>query len=202
MLHRRLVLAGLLAVVLASPGPAPAVAGMRVGMPAAAPAGDAGGGGLPATAMRASSDRFETSAALLARVATFRFPAIDLVRPVYRWGCRGGTLPNLIVRWDCAGPGNTYLLGHAWGVFEPLHDARRDGTLRAGQHAYLTDLMGRTRRYELAWFRIVPQTYSWRGLSGDQWAWNATARPAVTLQTCWGATSAYRLIVRFYEDAD
>lgn len=197
MLHRRLLLAALLVAALVAPGP---------GGPAPAVALDPGGTaglGPPVTALRPSAiDRREPAPSLLVRLGTFRFPAIDLARPVYRWGCRGGTLPNLLVRWGCAGAGNTYLLGHAWGVFAPLHDAREDGRLRIGQHAYLTDWAGRTRRYELAWIRIVPRTYYWHGLPGDRWAWNATSRPAITLQTCWGATSAYRLIVRFYEDRD
>jgi len=197
VLHRRLLVTALLAISLVVPG-------LAVPAAAAAPAGRGTAGLVPPSTSIGPSpiDRPEPPPPLLARVATFRFPAIDLNRPVYRWGCRGGSLPNLVVRWDCAGANNTYLLGHAWGVFAPLHDARQAGSLRIGQHADLTDSTGHTRRYELAWFRIVPRTYYWHGLPGDRWAWNATSRPAITLQTCWGATSAYRLIVRFYEDRD
>ena len=196
MLHRRLLLATLLAIAVATPPPAvgqiAADGGVRQGVP------------VPSVTMvgPVPIDPPEPAPLYLGRVGTLRFPAIDLARPVYRWGCRGGTLPNLVVRWDCAGTNNTYLLGHAWGVFWPLYDARRDGRLRVGQHLSLADSTGQTRRYELAWFRIVPATYVWHGRSGDEWAWNATSRRAVTLQTCWGANSAYRLIVRFYEDLD
>jgi Sortase domain len=193
VLHRRLFLTALLALAVVLPSPA----APRV---AAGAADSAGGGAPPVTLARpAPIDWADRAPSSLARVGTFRFPAIGLSRAVYRWGCRGGTLPNLVVRWDCAGRNNTYLLGHAWGVFAPLADARRHGRLRTGQAAYLTDTAGNSRRYELSWIRIVPSTYVWHGYSGDRWAWNATYRRAITLQTCWGANSAYRLIVRFYE---
>lgn len=193
MLHRRLLLAALLTLAVALPSPgAPSVT--------AGAAGRQGGEVPPLTLVRpAPIDQAAAPPSALARVGTFRFPAIGLSRAVYRWGCRGGTLPDLVVRWDCAGRNNTYLLGHAWGVFRSLHDARRDGRLRVGQAAYLVDTEGRSRRYELAWAKIVPATYVWHGYPGEVWAWNATSRRAVTLQTCWGAGSAYRLIVRFYE---
>jgi hypothetical protein len=190
---RRLLLAALLALAVALPAPGAPRA-------AAGAAGEAGGEIPPATLIRPSGlDGAASVPAYLNRVGTFRFPAIGVFRTIYRWGCRGGTLPNLVVRWDCAGSRNTYLLGHAWGVFAPLQDARRDGRLHIGQVAFLTDAAGTMRRYELAWHRIVPSTYVWRGHPGDEWAWNATSRRAITLQTCWGTRSAYRLIVRFYE---
>ncbi|MCU0483788.1 MAG: sortase [Chloroflexi bacterium] len=195
MLHRRLALAALLSLAVALPS----AGAPRVATGVASPAG---AGSPPATLAGPSPvDAGGATQATLTRVGTFRFPAIGLARAVYRWGCRGGTLPDLVVRWDCAGTGNTYLLGHAWGVFAPLADARRDGRLRRGQVAYLADTSGTVRRYELAWFKIVPATYVWHGYPGHVWAWNATSRRAVTLQTCWGAGSAYRLIVRFYETA-
>jgi hypothetical protein len=196
VLHRRLLLAALLAVAVALPS----TGAWRA---AAGAAGQGDGGVPPPTLVRPSPiDQADLAPSFLARVGTFRFPAISLSRAVYRWGCRGGTLPNLVVRWDCAGTNNTYLLGHAWGVFDPLYDARRDGRLRAGQVAYFIDTAGNSRRFELAWFKIVPSTYVWHGYPGDEWAWNATSRRAITLQTCWGASSAYRLIVRFYETLD
>ena len=128
----------------------------------------------------------------------FSFPAANgLDRNVYDWGCRGGTVPNLVLRWGCAGSNNTYLIGHAWGVFNPVADAWRDGRLSAGKLAFLTR-NGVKLTYKVAWVRLVPASYVWKGLSGDKWAWNATTRQAITLQTCWGASSQYRLIVRLY----
>ncbi len=124
-----------------------------------------------------------------------RFPAIGLDERVYDFGCRGGVLPDLVERWGCAGANNTYLLGHAWGVFAPLLDAFARGTLRVGETAWLT-VYGQTRAYTVAWIRLVPDSYVWDGLGGQDWAWNATARPSLTLQTCWVATSDHRIIVR------
>ncbi|HET7828642.1 MAG TPA: sortase [Candidatus Limnocylindrales bacterium] len=139
-----------------------------------------------------------STAAAYEPIGTFRYPAANgMKRTVYRFGCRGGTLPNKVMKWSCAGHGNMYLLGHAWGVFDPLHDAYRDGKLRRGQIAYWTR-EGVTRRYKVAWIRVVPKTFIYRGMAGSQWAWNATNTPAITLQTCWGRTSAYRIIVRLY----
>ena len=128
----------------------------------------------------------------------FSFPVANgLVKQVYDWGCRGGTVPALVLRWDCAGSRNMYLLGHASSVFNPVLDAYRDGRLKAGKLAYWTR-NGVTRTYKVAWVRLVPKSYVWNGQTGDEWAWNATARQAITLQTCWGSASACRLIVRLY----
>jgi len=198
VLHRRLLLAALVAAALALPGPGgpEATAGVSGALP---------GSAVPPATVYAGPrpiDLPPPSPTALARVGWLVYPAIDLALPAYRWGCRGGTLPDLAVRWDCAGQNNTYLLGHAWGVFLPLYQARLAGRLQVGQHATYSDTSGQTTRYEVAWIRIVPRTYIWRGLTGDRWAWNATRRQALTLQTCWGATSAYRLIVRLYEDRD
>jgi hypothetical protein len=131
-------------------------------------------------------------------IGRLSFPVANgLDRSVYDWGCRGGTVPNLVLRWGCAGRNNLYLLGHASGVFNGVVDAWRDGRLTAGRLASLTR-NGVKRTYKVAWVRLVPASYVWKGLTGDKWAWNATSTPAITLQTCWGATSQYRLIVRLY----
>jgi Sortase domain len=127
----------------------------------------------------------------------FSFPVANgLVKSVYDWGCRGGTVPNLVLRWDCAGKNNMYLLGHASSVFNPVLDAWRDGRLKGGKLAYWKRSGGVTQTYKVAWVRLVPKSYIWNGLTGDKWAWNATTRKTITLQTCWGTASAYRLIVR------
>lgn len=104
-------------------------------------------------------------------------------------------MPNLVEEWTCSGSNNAYLLGHAWGVFKPLHDAYGAGRLRIGQVAYFTSA-GVTRAYKVAWIRVVPDSYVWNGQAGGDWAWNVTAGPSLTLQTCWGPTSHERIIVR------
>ncbi len=144
----------------------------------------------PAAPVRAAAP------AALGSFGRLSIAGIGLSGSVDNWGCRGGTLPNRIERWGCAGTGNTYLMGHAYGVFGRLSSAYSAGRLQAGLLATVTTRTG-TRTYRLAWARIVPASYSYRGMSGDQWAWNATGTPSLTLQTCWGASSSYRLIVRF-----
>ena len=132
----------------------------------------------------------------LPALGRFSFPVADgLEERVYDWGCRGGTVPDLVVRWDCAGNRNTYLLGHAASVFNPVTDAYREGRLVPGKLATWTR-DGVTRTFRVAWVRLVGSDYVWKGRPGHQWAWNATRRVAITLQTCWGATSDRRLIVR------
>ena len=46
----------------------------------------------------------------------------------------------------------------------------------------------------MAWARVATVAY-W-GRTGELWAWNATDVPSITFQTCYGARSEYRLIVR------
>ncbi len=137
----------------------------------------------------------DAAAAIATSSLKFRYPAAGVFETVHQLGCKGGVLPNLVERWSCAGRNNNYLLGHAWGVFKPLHDAYASHRLRVGQVAYF-ELGSRTRAYRVTWIRVVPKSYVWNGLSGDKWAWNATARPSITLQTCWGVSSNYRVIIR------
>jgi hypothetical protein len=154
--------------------------------------------GSAAWALGAAATGSTPAVAAAEPMGTFSYPAANgMTRTVYRFGCRGGTLPNLVMKWTCAGHGNMYLLGHAWGVFDPLRDAYRDGKLRPGQIAYWRR-EGVTRRYKVAWVRVVPASFVYRGTPGSAWAWNATSTPSITLQTCWGRTSAYRIVVRLY----
>ncbi len=91
-------------------------------------------------------------------------------------------------RWGCGGRNNTYLLGHAWGVFKALHDAYLNGSLRVGMVAYYADGYGRITRYRVtAWQVVLPTDASWA---------SATRHKTMTLQTCMGADSKYRLDVR------
>ena len=137
-------------------------------------------------------------AATYAYLGRFSFPVANgLEKRVYDWGCRGGTIPDLVLRWGCAGRNNLYLLGHAASVFNPVGGAYREGRLEAGRLATWTH-DGVTQTYKVAWARLVPRSYVWNGMTGDEWAWNETVRPAISLQTCWGSSSAYRLIVRLY----
>ena len=49
---------------------------------------------------------------------------------------------------------------------------------------------GRVRRYAVAWWKVTRPT------GAAAWAWAPQAVPSMTLQTCVGANSEYRLMVR------
>lgn len=103
----------------------------------------------------------------------------DHVRPVL----------NETYHWECAGANNRYLLGHAYSVFKGLHDGYEAGRLHVGMRATWTDATGRVTTYAVTEWRVVTQ---------DQVAWAVAAQPvdSMTLQTCLGANSEFRLLVR------
>lgn len=118
-------------------------------------------------------------------------PALGINRAVYFFPCTRSTAPaNYVYRWGCAGANNVYLLGHAWGVFKPLHDAYVSGRLRVGMKVYYADASGRVRLYTVRWWRLTRPT------TDASWAWAAQSVPSMTLQTCVGSNSQYRLMVR------
>ncbi len=116
-------------------------------------------------------------------------PALDINRALYLFSCtRSTALDNLVYRWGCAGRNNIYLMGHAWGVFKPLHDAYVQGRLRVGMEVIYADGSGRIHHYRITTWRVVlPTDTSW---IGDM------SRPTMILQTCIGANSTYRLNVK------
>jgi hypothetical protein len=142
----------------------------------------------------------------LSTSGSIRFPGLGrsggetLSGTVYNWGCRGGEIGSRIYRWGCAGERNRYLLGHAHASFEELHDFVAARGVAAGTQAlvgkavWLRTATGRTLQFRVAWARVASVAY-W-GRTGELWAWNATDVPSITFQTCYGARSEYRLIVR------
>ena len=52
------------------------------------------------------------------------------------------------------------------------------------------DASGRVRTYSVVWWKVTRPT------GAASWAWAPQSRPSMTLQTCVGANSEYRLIVR------
>lgn len=120
-------------------------------------------------------------------------PGLGINRSVSSFPCNRTRPPdNLVYRWGCAGANNVYLMGHASSVFNPLHDAYTAGRLRVGMKAWYADSKGRVRVYAVKWWKVTLPTNS-------SWAWAAQARPSMTLQTCVGANSKYRLVVRLVE---
>jgi hypothetical protein len=118
-------------------------------------------------------------------------PSLGINRSVSWFPCSRSRKPdNYVYSWGCAGRNNIYLMGHASSVFKPLHDAYVGGRMRKGMKVVYADGAGRVHTYSVIWWRLVAPT------GAASWAWAAQARPSLTLQTCVGSRSQYRLMVR------
>jgi hypothetical protein len=121
------------------------------------------------------------------------FPALGINRSVSFFSCSNKSYPgNVVYRWGCAGSNNVYLFAHAHAAFRPLHDAYVNGRLRKGMKVMYADAKGKVRTYKLIWWKVTTPTKG-------GFAFAAQSRPSLTLQTCVGAKSQYRLIVRFVQ---
>jgi len=117
-------------------------------------------------------------------------PALRIDKAVSWYACTNSAYPgNRVYRWGCAGDNNVYLFGHASSVFQPLHDAYVDGRLRKGMRLWYANGDGVVHQYAVSWWKVTTPT---KGV----WAYAAQSRPSLTLQTCLGSRSQYRLIVR------
>jgi hypothetical protein len=117
-------------------------------------------------------------------------PALGISHSVSWYACGTASAPGLgVYRWGCAGANNVYLLAHAYAAFKSLHDAYVSGRLRKGMRVMYADGGGRVRTYSVIWWRLTTP-------SNGAFAYAAQSRPSMTLQTCVGARSQYRLIVR------
>ncbi len=121
-------------------------------------------------------------------------PGLGLSRGVDFYACNRSTaLAHVVYRWGCGGTNNVYLMGHASSVFKPLHDLYVSGRLRKGMQVTYADGNGRVRTYSVSFWKVVAP-------DGDvAWAYAAQARPSMTLQTCIGASSQWRLVVRLVQ---
>ena len=118
-------------------------------------------------------------------------PSLGINRSISSFACSRTRPPdNYVYRWGCSGSNNVYLLGHAYSVFKPLHDAYVGGRLRKGMKVLYADGAGHVNTYAVIWWRLVAPT------TAASWAWAAQSRPSMTLQTCVGSNSQYRLMVR------
>jgi sortase (surface protein transpeptidase) len=84
-------------------------------------------------------------------------------------------------------------MSHAWSTFKPLHDAYVRGGLKKGMKVWYADGGGTVRVYRVSWWRVTAPT------TAASWAWASLARPSMTLQTCVGSNSQYRLMVRLVQ---
>lgn len=123
----------------------------------------------------------------------FWIPSLGISDPVRLFECTRKRAPdNYMYRWGCAGANNVYILGHAYGVMKPLHDAFEAGRLRVGMVAIYADGRGRIRAYRVTAWRVVDPVDS-------QWAIASQSSPSMTLQTCVGKNGVDRLNVRLVE---
>jgi sortase (surface protein transpeptidase) len=117
-------------------------------------------------------------------------PALGINRSVSFFSCSSTAYPgDRVYRWGCAGSNNVYLFGHAHSVFKPLHDAYVRGRLSKGMKVIYADGNGRVTTYAVSWWKVTTP-------DKGAWAYAAQSRPSLTLQTCVGSQSQYRLIVR------
>ena len=117
-------------------------------------------------------------------------PALGINRSVSFFSCSSSAYPgNRVYRWGCAGSNNVYLFGHAHSVFKPLHDAYVRGRLSKGMKVMYADNSGKVSTYAVTWWKVTTP-------DKGAWAYAAQSRPSLTLQTCVGSRSQYRLIVR------
>jgi Sortase domain len=117
-------------------------------------------------------------------------PSLKIDKSVASYACSNKSYPGKrIYRWGCAGKNNVYLFGHADSVFKSLHDAYVGGRLKKGAKLYYADSSGQVRTFKVAWWKITTPTKG-------TWAYAPQADPSLTLQTCVGSRSQYRLIVR------
>jgi hypothetical protein len=121
-------------------------------------------------------------------------PALRINKSVHAFPCDRSRPPdNYVYRWGCAGRNNVYLLGHAHSVFKPLHDAYVGGRLKVGMKAYYADSKGKVHVYRVKWWKLT------RPVAEASWAWAGQSVPSMTLQTCVGRNSEFRLMVRLVE---
>ena len=121
-------------------------------------------------------------------------PSLGISRSVHWFPCDRTRPPDsYMYRWGCAGANNVYLMGHAYSVMKPLHDAYVSGRLKVGMKAYYAGADGKVHVYAVRWWRLTRPT------TDASWAWAAQAVPSMTLQTCVGANSEWRLMVRLVE---
>jgi sortase (surface protein transpeptidase) len=117
-------------------------------------------------------------------------PTLGVSRSITFYACSSSYYPaNRVYRWGCAGSNNIYLFGHAFSVFKPLHDAYIRGRLQKGMRLYYANGSGKVSTYAVSWWKLTTP-------SNGEFAYAAQSTPSLTLQTCVGAQSQYRLIVR------
>jgi sortase (surface protein transpeptidase) len=144
----------------------------------------------PASAAAAISKSSASSATSFRGRNHVWIPALGVSRSTTFYACSSSFYPgNRVYRWGCAGMNNIYLFGHAHSVFKTLHDAYVRGRLAKGMKVYYANASGTVSTYAISWWKLTTP-------DKGAWAYAAQSTPSLTLQTCVGAQSQYRLIVR------
>ena len=76
---------------------------------------------------------------------------------------------------------------------KPLHDAYVNHTLKVGMKAYYADSAGVIHTFVVKWWKVTLP------VAEAHWAWDPQPVSSMTLQTCVGANSSHRLMVRLVE---
>ena len=117
-------------------------------------------------------------------------PSLGINRDIVWFPCSRTKPPgHQIYSWGCAGKNNVYLFGHAASVMKPLYNAYYSKRLKVGMKVVYADGNGKVRTYKVTTWKVVLPANS-------AWAIAAQSRPSMTLQTCVGANSSHRLVVR------
>ncbi len=120
-------------------------------------------------------------------------PSLGVNRSISFFSCSSNAYPgDRVYRWGCAGSNNVYLFGHASSVFAPLRDAYVSGRLRKSMVVFYAGNDGVVHRYSVRWWKVTTP-------DEGAWAYASQGTPSLTLQTCVGARSQFRLIVRLVE---
>ena len=144
----------------------------------------------PRTVSTAESGGGSAETAALSGRNRVWIPALGIRRSVSAFSCSSSAYPgDRVYRWGCAGRNNVYLFGHAHSVFKPLHDAYVRGNLQKGMKVHYANSAGSVSTYKVVWWKVTTT-------DKGAFAYAAQSRPSMTLQTCVGAKSQYRLIVR------
>lgn len=120
-------------------------------------------------------------------------PSLGINRSISFFSCSSKAYPgNRVYRWGCAGSNNVYLFGHAHSVFKPLNEAYVSGRLRKGMAVFYAGNDGVVHRFTVRWWKVTTP-------EKGAWAYASQGTPSLTLQTCVGARSQFRLVVRLVQ---
>lgn len=126
----------------------------------------------------------------------FWYPALGIAASWTWYGCghRWGVLGGGVFRWGCSPSSNIYILSHAWSTFAAIRHGYHSGAMQVGQTVFYSGSDGQVTRWTVKWIKHVTDAYL--EATHDEWATEPSPTPIMTLQTCDGRQSQYRIIVR------